>query len=138
MSRLAAWQVAVATIGLAAPVAATAAGSWVAEAALPTLRYHGQRYVSPVLKPRPTTPIAGDGIHRVHWTYGYDRPGPRLSARLCAAGRCIDASKARGTSEAFAGLAVATPFRLVLAAPGTGPISPVLRAGHIQLVVDFQ
>ncbi|HET7313508.1 flagellar protein FlhE [Salinisphaera sp.] len=120
-------------------VEAAAAGSWVADASLPVVRQRGRRYVSPKLAPRPTTPTAGHGITRVHWRYGYNRPGdPHRMARLCAAGRCVDATRARGWSDAFAGLPVTTPFRLVLRMPGTGRVTPVLRGGHVQLVVDFE
>ncbi|AWN16013.1 flagellar protein FlhE [Salinisphaera sp. LB1] len=116
-----------------------AAGSWVAQANLPAIVHCGQRYVSPTLAPRATTPTAGRGIRRVHWRYGYDRLGdPRMQGRLCAAGRCVDASSARGQSDAFAGLPVATPFHLILETPGTGPVIPVMRAGRVQLVVDFE
>ena len=118
---------------------AMAAGSWVADAGLPAISQRGQRYVSPVLAPRSTTPTAGRAIGRVHWRYGYDRPGdPRRQARLCAAGRCIDAASMRGRSKAFAGLPVTTPFQLILMIPGDGRVAPALRAGHIQLVVDFE
>lgn len=118
---------------------AAAAGSWVAEAGLPAIAQRGRPYVSPQLAPRPTTPTAGQGIGRVHWHYGYDRPGdPRTVAQLCAAGRCVDASSPRGGSEAFAGLPVVTPFHLVLEVPGTGRVAPVMRTGRVQLVVDFE
>lgn len=116
-----------------------AAGSWIAAANLPAIAHRGQRYRSPQLAPRATTPTAGRGITRVHWRYGYDRPGdPRMAARLCAGNRCTDVSGARGWSDAFAGLPVTTPFRLFLQVPGSGRVAPVMRAGRVQLVVDFE
>ncbi|MGB7757280.1 MAG: flagellar protein FlhE [Salinisphaera sp.] len=123
---------------LASGSTAVAAGSWVAQVGLPAIAHRGQRYVSPRLVPRPTTPTAGRGIRRVHWRYGYDRPGdPRMAARLCTAERCVDASSKRGASSAFAGLPVATPFHLILEVPGAGRVAPVMRAGRVQLVVNF-
>ncbi|WP_423821840.1 flagellar protein FlhE [Salinisphaera sp. SPP-AMP-43] len=103
------------------------------------MRHRGQVYRSPWLKPRPTTPLAGRAITRVHWRYGYDRPGgPRARAVLCAADRCVDASVNRSQSTAFSGLPIATPFRLTLKTPGHKRIAPPLRSGHIRLMVDFE
>ncbi|KEZ78039.1 flagellar protein FlhE [Salinisphaera hydrothermalis] len=118
---------------------ASAAGSWIAEAALPAIGQRGRVYVSPRLAPRPTTPVTGHGIGRVQWRYGYDRVGdPRMVARLCAAGRCVDASNPRGGSKAFAGLPVVTPFHLMLKVPGSGRVAPAMRVGRVQLVVNFE
>lgn len=119
--------------------AVSAAGSWIAEAELPSITQRGRAYLSAPLVPRSTTPTAGHAIGRVLWRYGYDRPGdPRMVASLCAAGRCVDASTPRGGSKAFAGLPVVTPFRLILKVPGTGRVAPAMRAGRVQLVVNFE
>lgn len=118
---------------------ALAAGSWVAETRLTPIARRGVTHVSPALSPRATTPLAGRAITRVHWRYGYDRPvWPRPVARLCMPQRCIEASRARGFSDAFAGAPVATVFKLHWRVPGQGREFPVRRGGHLQLVVDFR
>lgn len=136
---LAGLTVVVALVAWVGPSTSKAAGTWIADAALPSMRHRGQIYRSPWLKPRPTTPLAGRAITRVHWRYGYDRPGkPGTRAVLCAADRCVDASVHRGQSRGFSGLPIATPFRLTLKAPGSARIAPPLRNGHIRLLVDFE
>lgn len=115
-----------------------AAGSWVADARLPDIQRRGRLYTSPELAAPDQMPTAGRRITRVHWRYGYriaGRPGPQ--AQLCAPTHCIATDAASGVTQAFAQWPADTVFRLHVEVPGHGSFAPALRAGHVQLVVDF-
>ncbi|MES1928642.1 flagellar biosynthesis protein FlhE [Salinisphaera dokdonensis CL-ES53] len=115
-----------------------APGAWVAERIAPTLRQRDRVYETPALLPRATTPVTGHAITQVRWRHDYSVGATPLVARLCGAGRCVDASAARGHSDAFAGLPPRTAFRFRFRVEGRGVLAPVLHGAPLKLVVNFE
>jgi flagellar protein FlhE len=118
--------------------AQAAPGAWVADRIAPTLRQRGRIYETSALLPRATTPVTGHAITQVRWRHDYPAGATQLVARLCGAGRCVDASAARGRSDAFAGLPPRTAFRFWFRVEGRDVLTPALHGAPLQLVVNFE
>lgn len=122
---------------LAADVA-QAAGSWMSTRSLADIQRRGQSVTTRLTPDAGAPTAAGARITQINWRQGYDRlAGPYRGAKLCAAGRCLDASAPSGHSHVFAGLAADTVFSFHTVVPGQGKLAPGLHAGTLQLVVDY-
>ncbi|MBN8412643.1 MULTISPECIES: flagellar protein FlhE [Halomonas] len=92
---------------LASATAVAFPGAWTASA--PRLSVASSQLERDSAALAPPAGHADGVVERVVWRYR-QAPGAGLLARLCHGHRCVRLNAARGSTEAFAGLAAAGPF----------------------------
>lgn len=120
------------------PLMAQAAGegAWQASRMGITLNHRGEAASSQPLAS--SQPVQGSTT-RVSWNIQLNGPIPAgLRTRLCSLSRCTELDGLSGTTQAFAQVSAAEPFRFIWEIPGGGRLIPALKVQSIQIIVNYR